>query len=1186
MHRRSLFLLLLAPLVFLLPSKPCRAETVFQIGTKDKLFTEFARRHQAGVPVVYRVGQSSPEKDWYAYQPGTFDYVVQHSTREQDWMNIPPGTEAGLKGDPVPVPYQVDFDLKFTPRGKFVLELDAMLVYGRPAAPRYVVEINGHAGSYRLTPQPAPELWWPTGGDNVQYIGYQALEMPLSASYFKQGSNTLTVRCEDGFGIFYDALLLRNESAGKVPAVVSATIEPTVFYKNAASGLVEEANLRITTSTPLGRKTVRVNIGSTQVEKAIEQTGFGDIEATIEVPAPEQPVPATMRLAGAGDVLYRGNFTPQRRWRVYAMPIEQADFGYDEVPARTLEFENRYIDKALEITKQYPEYSYTLDAAGNLDSYLATRNPKQRQQLLEFLRNGKYGVNALYEPFLTGTVTTEELIHELDFALKAGKAYNFPVDSASQTDEPSVTWAFPQILSDAGIKFYAAGSDPIRGSINPIGLLNFHSPFYWEGPNGGKVLVWSGVSYRDLTEMTWEGWNQESCKTGQYQPSVLGLERSLPLFVSQYDRGDYPFDAVFVYGLYNDEVPIRHQGSADVVDLWNKQYAYPKVITATQRDYFSYVGERFGGKIPTYRGDGGAYWEDDVGTDAAATALNRMAQTQILAAEKLESVATWLQPKLQFDYRPFQSAWDTLLLADDFVWSDMSSMSRPFSYLTKYEEDVHRGYGEAAYRQSRDLLTTAADELQDMIQTDGPGAAVFNSESWNRGGFFDYELGMDEALQDPAPHQNIPCGSLESLPGYQRVRCWAANIPAFGYKFYAVVKGHVPAGEPVTLSDAAGSIEGKYYTLQLDPQSGAVAHLIDKTTGQDLVNSSSPYKLNEYLYVSGGDPSVYSHVEGGAGNNDNRLLWSDPSLPVPELTINRQTKMDKPSAIRYPWGIVVTVRSHALNSPSITSTIALNDEQKFVGFDNDVEKVSTLKKEGVYFAYPFSVQKPTVEFQGVTAWTNPVSEMLPGANLQWFTTQGGVRLWGENQNIAWVTLDTSLITLEDINRGLWPSSIEIRNGTVFSYAMNNYWNQSAPSHQGGKFNFRFALTSAPKLSPSETEHLVWEQRSPLFVIRHEYKGWKQTLPIEGAGFLGAAPEGVVVLTVRPAPGEGAYLIRVHNTTGQEVKARLQFPRVELGDAYLGSVLGERVGAVNWSAHEVNLPMARADVKSVVVRVKP
>jgi len=397
-----------------------------------------------------------------------------------------------------------------------------------------------------------------------------------------------------------------------------------------------------------------------------------------------------------------------------------------------------------------------------------------------------------------------------------------------------------------------------------------------------------------------------------------------------------------------------------------------------------------------------------------------------------------------------------------------------------------------------------------------------------------------------------------------------------GYKYYAIVKGKVSAAKPVTLENPAAPIEGKFYNLQLDAQSGAIAHLIDKTTGEDLVNASSGYGLNEYLYVTGGEE----------GNYHNRLLHADPTLPIPQLTINRPTMVGIPTVQSYPWGTVVTVHSRALNTPEIISTITLNDQQKMVSFDDEVEKTATLKKEGVYFAFPFAVQNPHVEYQGATAWVNPVSDMLPGANLQWFTTQGGVRVWGTNQSVDWVSVDTSLITLEDINRGLWPASIEIRNGTVFSYAMNNYWNETSPAQQGGHFNFRYALTSGRELSPSDSTYLSLEQRSPLLVLRHEHKEWKQTLPVEGAGFLSSSPAGVVVLTVRPGPSQDTYIVRVHNTTGQDVKASLQFPRIELADAYLGSVLGDRIGSVGWSGHEVNLPMARFDVKTVVVHVTP
>ena len=92
-----------------------QGQQVFQIGTKDQSYTEFARNRKPGISVVYRVGQSSAAKDWYAYQPGTLDYEVGRSSREQDWTVMHPGSEGELSKDPVPVPFEVDFDLPAAP---------------------------------------------------------------------------------------------------------------------------------------------------------------------------------------------------------------------------------------------------------------------------------------------------------------------------------------------------------------------------------------------------------------------------------------------------------------------------------------------------------------------------------------------------------------------------------------------------------------------------------------------------------------------------------------------------------------------------------------------------------------------------------------------------------------------------------------------------------------------------------------------------------------------------------------------------------------------------------------------------------------------------------------------------------------------------------------------------------------
>ena len=142
------------------------------------------------------------------------------------------------------------------------------------------------------------------------------------------------------------------------------------------------------------------------------------------------------------------------------------------------------------------------------------RREEAKQLLRIIFRAGKWGINALYANFFTGLSTPEELFRMLEFSLEAGRKYGFPIDSASQTDEPSLTWALPQILTDAGIKYFTNGSDPIRGALNPIGHLNFHSPFYWEAPSGSKILVWSGISYTAVDDMTWAGWSPDSARDG------------------------------------------------------------------------------------------------------------------------------------------------------------------------------------------------------------------------------------------------------------------------------------------------------------------------------------------------------------------------------------------------------------------------------------------------------------------------------------------------------------------------------------------------------------------------------------------------------------------------------------------------------------------------------------------------
>jgi len=75
-----------------------------------------------------------------------------------------------------------------------------------------------------------------------------------------------------------------------------------------------------------------------------------------------------------------------------------------------------------------------------------------------------------------------------------------------------------------------------------------------------------------------------------------------------------------------------------------------------------------------------------------------------------------------------------------------------------------------------------------------------------------------------------------------------------------------------------------------------------------------------------------------------------------------------------------------------------------------------------------------------------------------------------------------------------------------------------------------------------------------------------------------------VLTIRPLENGDAYLLRVQNPTSNDVTANLQFPAVEVQEAYLGSVTGERAAAVSWTPHSVTMPVGKNEIKSLVVTI--
>ena len=68
-------------------------------------------------------------------------------------------------------------------------------------------------------------------------------------------------------------------------------------------------------------------------------------------------------------------------------------------------------------------------------------------------------------------------------------------------------------------------------------------------------------------------------------------------------------------------------------------------------------------------------------------------------------------------------------------------------------------------------------------------------------------------------------------------------------------------------------VENSFYRVTVDPESGAVKSIYDKQLQRDIVDSGSPYRFGQYLYVTGGD-------------GDTQMVNPFPALPPGQLTVH------------------------------------------------------------------------------------------------------------------------------------------------------------------------------------------------------------------------------------------------------------------------------------------------------------
>ncbi|MHB1000209.1 MAG: polysaccharide lyase family protein [Armatimonadota bacterium] len=1074
---------------------------IWQIGDFDNNYEELAIPHDYGVyqnsfpdDVMFYAGKDNASGKWPFIQPGTND----------QW--------AGGKAHP----FVINFNLPDKPSGVFRLTIGLVGTHST-SPPAYEIDINGRSDRLKLPQGTSDAVLGDASKGNTHTI-----DLTLPAWMFKQGENSITLTCMDGSWVIYDALRLSDNPLQiiKKPVINSLELRPTKRFVKKAGKLMQIVEINAGFSTGAPSCIAKYSVGGIQKKVTLHPSLLGSAMAELEIDEVTKPVKVIASIESGGIVkTAECEVKPQKHWKIYVQASSHVDIGYTDVQENIKIRHNENISKALDLMREYPDFKWNTESAWTADNYLSMMPEERRMEFIERAREGRIGCQTIYGNMLTGICSHEELIRTLYFAHSMARKYDIPFDMAMSSDVPTDVWTLPTVLVGSGIKYFSSGLNLTRGES--FQAMLHKSPFYWQGPDGSKVLTWLAPGYAHAAVLA-------------LNERVESVQKQIEGYFGSYVMDDYPYDAVLAFGGFADNVPIDPR-IASVTQEWNKRYAFPKIILCRGPEFFEYMESKYKDQIPTITGDAGVYWEDGAGSSAKETSLNRQAKEDLVTAEKIYALLSASGLK-KYPVTRLDNAWKDAILYDEHTWGAAGSIDQPESEMTLKQWAYKAKFATRASTNASDLRKKALDDLAKSIDISKQSVIVFNPHSWQVSG---------PVIAKDTDHDTM--------------RFWADNIPPMGYK--VIPTDQIPTGHSSPQDIEFGVIDSKFYRLEINPSTGAVKSLFDKELNRELVDQTAKYGINQYVYIAG---------QGGGAK---------------DVTHDLSTTGVKMAYTENDYCKILDISGSAYNTPLSSTRLIVYNDIKRIDFLNNIEKTPTYSKEAGYYAFPFALNKPKFYVELPNGVVSPNSDMLPGACMSWYCAQDYVAASDDSSTVVWSAVDSPLLTIGDINRDTFKSPLQIDNGHLYAYAYNNYWFTNYKAAQGGKLQFRFSLTSMKNYDPVEASKFGQSIRNPLLCLdcKPQVSGGERMFSDNAFSLCSVAPSNVYIQSVKKAKSGEGLIIRLREIGGKQAVSTVSIPGGSLNSAWVCNLVEDPQKKLSINNGKVTLTVPANGIATILLK---
>jgi hypothetical protein len=594
------------------------------------------------------------------------------------------------------------------------------------------------------------------------------------------------------------------------------------------------------------------------------------------------------------------------------MPSSHWDLGFTAPPEEVLPKLKPHLDEVIANAKRDPEFRWTIESVWQIREWLArTNDPQQIQDFVDLVKKGQIQVSAVFGSMHTEFMGAEQLNRITYDMQDLEKRLGIKTDFAMMDDVPGFTLRLPQVLARSGVHYFVNGSNLfIAGGTS---LSPGQVPFYWQSPDGSRVLTWQTQSHLGgyteafadyyLDPAAREPYTKEHFYPKEWEglPKLEIMQRGVDKLLEKYAKAGYSYDALLLLYLH-DFVSSNEEATQllPAIREWNAAGKTPHIVVCTPAEFFRHMEAQYGNdKFPTYAGDWSGLWSEVKLNSPVISAQARWLQDHTPVAELLWSLLTFRN----FTSLPAGNLEDTRIKlfkydehsgAAQVGWPKLMSRSEIDQQNREYV-----GYTTSGVADIGNLIDSGLQTLFSQLASGKRTVVVFNPVSWQRTDVVRLKSKEDVMLRDAVTRQQVAVQRLST----DEVEFVATDIPALGHKTYTIEAtnaAHAIASKTnkltTTSASAASSAENSFYRVRARLSDGAVTSIYDKQLRRELVDSGGDKAANQLLRWTAssslpvGLEQVTAHVETGPVFDRITIQRPGTLWPETQITLYRSVK--------------------------------------------------------------------------------------------------------------------------------------------------------------------------------------------------------------------------------------------------------------------------------------------------------